>query len=176
MLKGMLRKNIKFYRGAVMQKIFIALILGIFFSMSAFATDENGVETHLFATSNAGGKYAAHYVDYNPTSTTFVGNQAGGTSTVSGKIDLRDVKGSWDLHVALKTLGSTNMTMLVEGMSQDPQDTTWGKMYTKIYTVAEDEIIPIGEKADYARVTLKISGNGTDTVSVFSTFNYQGDD
>ena len=152
----------------------IALLLSLLSVVVAYAGIQNGVVTTHFDYSSSAGENVNHFVDYNPTSTSFVYNSAGETSITAGKVDMKSYKADRHIQVAVKVLGSTSVTVRIEGKSTAA--TTWGLIFEKAYTAAEDEIINILEKTDDVRVGLKIAGNGTDTVSVIGQYHSKNHD
>jgi hypothetical protein len=152
----------------------VALIIALGGVVASFASIQNGVVTTHFDYSSSEGENVNHFIDYNPTSTSFVYNTAGGTSTTSGSVDMKNYKADRHVQIAVKTLGSTSVTARVEGKSVAA--TTWGLIYEKVYTAVADEIVNIAEKTDDIRVGLKIAGNGTDTVSVIGQYHSKNHD
>lgn len=152
------------------KRIFLAVLaLFLLVTSSVFAATQNGVVVNHFDYSGSAGQDAEHFIDYNPQSTSFVYNMAGGTAITDGSIDLRQFKVARHAQVAVKTLGATSVTVNITGKSWAAS--TWGLVFEKVYTAAEDEIIVIPEKTDQLRVALKIAGAGTNTVSVIGQYH-----
>jgi hypothetical protein len=120
---------------------------------------------------DAQGKSIEFFTGYNPTNATdYVYDEAGGTDTDSGWVEIKNVFDKGTLQVSIPTLGSTSITVRIEGM------TTKGagpfEIDTKTYTVATSiaEVWNVLEYADKIRVGLLVDTNGTDTVDIAGDF------
>lgn len=77
------------------------------------------------------------------------------------------------IQVSIPTLGSTSITMRIEGRTDSSDDlTTWGDIYSKTYTSATtiDDFITVTEHTEYIRVGLLVVGDSTDDVTIKGNF------
>lgn len=151
-------------------KCFVSFLLlcsfFVYMNIEAFARDVNGVE---YTTSRAGlvsSSHVDHFTAFNPTSTSYIYNEAAGTSTTAGSVSFAGVLGAITSQVSIPTLGSTSIDVRWEGQVEN--STTWFNIYTKNFASVTtiDYVLPISEYITNLRVGLKVNTNGTDVISI----------
>jgi len=132
--------------------------------------DENGVNVYDYTLPDEYGRRMEIFTDFDPSSTSFIYNEAGGTSTASGSVIVEGLADVKTVQIAVPTLGSASLTVQIEGRNRKAG--TWGLIFSKVYTAAEtiDRNVNVLESVDSIRAGLKIATDGTDTVSVFAKF------
>jgi hypothetical protein len=107
-----------------------------------------------------------HYTAFNPTSATYIYNEAGGSAATSGEVNLTGNFGPKTLIISVPTLGSTSIDFRLEGKVGKTM-TTWSNIYTKNVSAATtiDIIIPISEYVTAYRLAVKVNTNGTDVIN-----------
>lgn len=155
--------------------IFIGLFLLIFsigsLCMAAKVEEiENGVTTR----SNKIVKSAKWFMDYDPSSTSFVYNNLGETEDDSGAVNITPARGDRNIVVAVPTLGSASITIRAEGRTYY---SNWFKIYEQTFTAATTigDPWPVGELAKDIRVGVKVETDGTDSIEVTGDFVIQND-
>lgn len=152
-----------------MKKIILMLFLLIAFlvaPVSGYARDSNGVEVTDTYNSLGYGLDIDHYTSFNPTSTTYVYNEAGGQTALSGSVNMTGHIGPKTLAVSVPTLGSTSIDFRLEYQVGSSMS-TWVSAYTFNVSAAttEDIGIPISEYMTAYRLGIKVNTNGTDVVN-----------
>jgi hypothetical protein len=147
--------------------IFLCLIIALLFSCPfVHARDVNGVTVTDFRSGLAYGQHIDHFTAFNPTSTSYVYNEAGGTDADSGEVNLLGNFGAKTLVISVPTLGSTSIDFRLEGKVGTTM-TTWSNIYTVNIsaTTTVDTIIPIAEYITAYRLGVKVNTNGTDVIN-----------
>ncbi len=141
------------------------LLLTTFFCTHAYGRDSNGVTVTDFRSSMAYGMHIDHYTAFNPTSATYIYNEAGGSAATSGEVDLTGITGPKTLIISVSVLNSTSIDFRLEGKVGTAM-TTWGDIATATVdaTLTIDTIIPISEYITSYRLGVKVNTNGTDTI------------
>lgn len=131
---------------------------------------ENGITVTEFKWADSYGKSADFYSAFNPTSTSYIYNEAGGQAIADGEIDLRHIHSSGIVQISVPTLGSVSLDVRVE--ARIAGSSTWGLIYSKNYTAATtiDKIVNISEMIDYLRVGVKTTTDGTDVINIAGNF------
>ena len=115
------------------------------------------------------------YDAFDPNATVYVYNSDNGVAVESGKLHVYNYLLK-TVQVSIPTLGSTSVSVRVEGRSASPESgqTTWSDIYTKTYTAATtiDDVIMITEHVEYIRVGVKVVGSGTDAVTIKGNFGF----
>ena len=144
---------------------FSLLVLVVFPCPSLYARDSNGVTVTDFSSSVAYGMHIDHFSAFNPTSATYIYNEAGGTLTADGEVELTGHFGPKTLIISVPALGSTSIDFRLEGKVGTTM-TTWSNIFTKniAATTTIDVIIPISEYITAYRLGVKVNTNGTDTI------------
>ncbi len=133
--------------------------------MANSVRDSNGVEVTDFSTSKIYGMNIVHFTSFNPTSATYIYNEAGEANVVSGQVNTQDFVGLKCLSIYVPTLGSTSIDFRIEGKVGD--EAIWSDIYVHTVLVAMTEamIIPIGEYVKLYRVGVKVNTDGTDIIN-----------
>ena len=133
--------------------------------------DSNGVEVTDFQTRKIYGMHINHFDTFDPTSATYIYNDAGGSAIASGEVDLEEHVGLKTLVVSVPTLGSTSIDFRIEGKVGTMA--TWSNVYTFNVSAAhgagEDIIVPIMEYLTAFRIGVKVNTNGTDVINCRTT-------
>lgn len=131
-----------------------------------YARDSNGVTVTDFSTAIAYGMHIDHYSAFNPTSATYIYNEAGGSTATSGEVILTGNTGPKTLVISVPTLGSTSLDFRLEGKVGTSM-TTWANIYTINVSspTTTDIIIPISEYITSYRLGVKVNTNGADNIS-----------
>ena len=147
-------------------KIVLFLVLAISCCFNVSARDSNGVTVTDFVTSMAYGMHIDHYTAFNPTSATYIYNEAGESAATSGEVILTGNTGSKTLIISVPTLGSTSIDFRLEGKVGKVM-TTWANIFTKNIAAVTtiDIIIPISEYITSYRLGVKVNTNGTDVIN-----------
>lgn len=145
------------------------LLLCSFFAymnIEVFAREVNGVEYTTSSSGLVSQSHVDHYTAFNPTSTSYIYNEAAGTSTTSGSVSFQGVLGAITSQVSIPTLGSTSIDVRWEGQIEN--STTWFGIYTKNFAAATtiDYVLPISEYLTNYRVGVKVNTNGTDVINI----------
>lgn len=150
-----------------MLRFALFLALAILPCANVSARDSNGVTVTDFLTSMAYGMHIDHYTAFNPTSATYIYNEAGESAAASGEVVLTGNTGPKTLVISVPTLGSTSIDFRLEGKIGTTM-TTWAEIHTENVASATtiDILIPIGEYITSYRVGVKVNTNGTDTISL----------
>lgn len=161
MLYNKLKKGISLSALLIIAGLLIALA-----SPSLYARDSNGVTVTDFRSSMAYGMHIDHYSAFNPTSATYIYNEAGGQTAISGEVVLFGNTGPKTLIISVPTLGSTSIDFRLEGKVGTSM-TTWSNIFTKNIAAATtiDIIIPISEYITSYRLGVKVNTNGTDVIN-----------
>jgi hypothetical protein len=114
------------------------------------------------------GMHIDHFTSFDPSSTSYVYNEAGGTGTTDGEVDVTGNTGPKSLHIAVSTLGSTSLDFQIQGKIATAIS-TWAPIFTLNYTTTIDEIIPISEYITSYRLGVKVNTDGTDTIDCSTT-------
>lgn len=133
-----------------------------------YGWDSNGVEVTNFTKGASYGMHIDHFTAFNPTSSSYVYNEAGGTTTTDGEVLITGNTGPKTLHISVPTLASTSLDFRLEGKS-GTRITTWANIFTFNTTVTTDEIIPISEYITSYRLGVKVNTNGTDVIDCSTT-------
>ncbi len=131
-----------------------------------FCADSNGVDVTDSSSGLVSQKHIEHFTAFNPTSTSYIYNEAGETATISGSVDFQGVLGGVTSQVSIPTLGSTSIDVRWEGEVKN--STTWFNIFTKNFTAATtiDYVLPSSEYITNYRVGVKVNTNGTDVISI----------
>lgn len=150
----------------ILLKLALLLILAILYCPNVSARDSNGVTVTDFVSSMAYGVHIDHYSAFNPTSATYIYNEAGGSAATSGEVGLVGHTGHKTVVISVPTLGSTSIDFRLEGKVGTTM-TTWAGIYTLNVDTAttEDIIIPISEYITSYRLGVKVNTNGTDVIN-----------
>ncbi len=132
--------------------------------------DENGVDVTGFRLADSYGKNVSFYSAFNPTSTSFIYNEAGGQAIADGEINLGNIHTKRNIQILILTLGSASITVQIEGRNRNA--TTWGLIYSKTFTAPTtiDKIINLQEYTDKLRVGVKVATPGTDSITITGDF------
>ena len=125
----------------------------------------NGVEVVDFYTNKIYGMNINHFVSFDPTSETYIYNEAGESDIISGEIDIKDFVGSKSLSIYVPTLGSSSIDFQIEG--KVAKESIWSAIYVQTVSVAMTNaiIISINEYIQVYRVGVKVNTNGTDIIN-----------
>jgi TRAP-type uncharacterized transport system substrate-binding protein len=155
----------------------VAIFTGAVFAQEQPARQENGVTVYDYRTADEVGRRVEFFTDFDPSSTTFIYNEAGEATITSGSVNIEGLIDKGLIQISAPTLGSTSMTIDIEGRNK--KSSTWGIIFPKVFTAAttKDLVINVLEDIDAVRVAIKIATDGTDVVSVYGKFkrNIQGD-
>lgn len=152
-------------------KSVISVCFAFFFLIgSAYSRDSNGVTVTDFATTNVYGMDIDHFSSFNPTSATYIYNEAGETAITSGEVDVKEYVGSKIISISVPTLGSTSIDFRIEGKLKNMP--VWFEIYVENVSVATTTaiIIPISEDMTSYRVGVKVNTNGTDVIDCSTHF------
>ncbi len=157
--------NNKIYKSVI--SIFFAFFLLI---GSAYSRDSNGVTVTDFATTNVYGMDIDHFSAFNPTSTSYIYNEAGETAITSGEVDVKEYVGAKAISISVPTLGSTSIDFQMLGKFKNMP--VWSEIFVQNVSVATITaiIIPISEDMTSYRVGVKVNTNGTDVIDCSSHF------
>lgn len=147
--------------------IFYLVLTGLF-CHNSYGRDSNGVTVTDFNTSMAYGMHIDHFTAFNPTSTSYVYNETGGTGTTDGEVVITGNTGPKSVHISVPTLGSTSLDFRIEGKIAT-RISTWAPLFTFNTTVTVDEIIPITDYITSYRLGVKVNTNGTDSIDCSTT-------
>lgn len=153
----------------------LLLILSIIFVFSiqeVYAVDNgNGVDVTNLSYMHSWGFKAVWYTSFDPTSTSYVYNEAGGTATNSGLLACEYITHTRTLFVEIPTLNSTSITVRAE--VKPVGSTIWHEAYTQVFSAATTigEIWPILEYSGDFRVGLLVIGDvAGDVVNISGEF------
>jgi len=151
------------------KKILIGLLLSAGITSSVYARDSNGVTVTDISTGLIYGMNIDHFTAYNPTSTSYIYNEAGESAATSGLVSIVTDVGPKTLHISVPTLGSVSIDFRLEGRV-GTEMTTWSDLYTvnvdAATTAAVGDIsIPISEYVTAYRLGVKVNTNGTDVIN-----------
>lgn len=145
---------------------FSLLVLAVCTCPSLYARDSNGVTVTDFTKGASYGMHIDHYTAFNPTSATYIYNEAGESAAASGEVSLIGHFGPKTLIISVPTLGSTSIDFRLEGKVGTTM-TTWANIFTK--NIADmttiDVMIPISEYITAYRLGVKVNTNGTDVIN-----------
>jgi hypothetical protein len=132
--------------------------------------DVNGVDVTDFRLANIEGFNATMFSAFNPTSTSFVYNEAGGVASDSGELDVSNIIEAKTLQVSIPTLGSGSITVIAEGRTKNAPD--WGLVWQKTYSAATTiaQLISLLEYVDRLRIGVKVVSNGIDVINITGGF------
>jgi len=130
------------------------------------ARDLNGVTVTDFRLGSKYGMHIDHFSNFNPTSSTYIYNEAGESAVTSGEIGVIGNDGAKTLIISVPTLGSTSIDFRLEckvGISM----TTWAEILVVNVAAATtiDIPIPISEYMTAYRLGVKVNTNGTDVIN-----------
>ena len=130
------------------------------------ARDSNGVTVTDFTTGAAYGLHIDNYTAFNPTSATYIYNEAGESAAASGEVDLTGHFGKKTVAISVPQLGSTSLDFRLEGQVGTAM-TTWGLIETLTIdaTTTIDTLIEISEYITAYRLGVKVNTNGTDVIN-----------
>lgn len=133
---------------------------------SLYARDSNGVTVTDFTKGASYGMHIDHYTAFNPTSATYIYNEAGESAAASGEVSLIGHFGPKTLILSIPTLGSTSLDFRLEGKVGTTM-TTWANIFTKNVAASTtiDIMIPISEYITAYRLGVKVNTNGTDVIN-----------
>jgi len=158
-----------------MKNIFlILLIVAIFFlgpNKIQAADNGNGVDVIYFNNVHSFGVRGIWYTSFDPTSTSYVYNQSGGTALTSGLIDVKNIVDKKTLFVFISTLNSTSITVRVECKYKG--SSVWAEVYSQTFTAATTiaESWPLLEYSGDLRVGLIVVGDASgDVVDITGEF------
>lgn len=131
---------------------------------------ENGVTVTNFRNASVYGKNVEFYSDFDTNSLTFIYNEAGESSITSGEIDLSAIHDNGIIQISVPTFGSGSIQIRIEGRVENM--TTWGVIYSKIYTGASsiDKVVKISESIASIRVGILVVTPGVDIINIRGTF------
>ena len=112
------------------------------------------------------GNKAKYFTGYTVTSTDYVYNEAGGTSTTDGWVAIRAVKEPLIQYEIEDVTGT--VTVRIEGTIIGTS--TVGEIYTFTTGTSTDGFIPIGEGVDEIRNGIKVTPGGSGKVTLWGKF------
>ena len=132
--------------------------------------DSNGVTVTHFGTSKIFGIDIDHFSSFNPTSASYIYNEAGGADIDSGEVDTEEHIGAKTVSISVPTLGSTSIDCRIEGKLRNMPE--WSEIFTQNVASATTIaiIIPISEDITSFRIGVKVNTNGTDVINCSSHF------
>jgi hypothetical protein len=150
----------------ILRSLIFCLVLTGLFCGNTYARDVNGVTVTDFNTGLAYGQHIDHFTSFNPTSTSYVYNEAGGTLTTDGEVDITGIVGPKTLVISVSLLGSTSLDFRLEGKVSTVMS-TWANIHTKNIAASStiDTSIPITEYWTSYRLGVKVNTNGTDIIN-----------
>ena len=130
----------------------------------------NGVTVIHFGTTKIFGIDIDHFSNFNPTSATYIYNEAGESDIDSGEVDAEEHVGSKTISISVPTLGSTSIDFRIEGKLRNMP--VWSEIFVQNVSVATTTaiIIPISEDMTSYRVGVKVNTNGVDVIDCSSRF------
>lgn len=145
--------------------LIFCLVLSGLFCNTIYARDSNGVTITDFRSSMAYGMHIDHFTSFNPTSATYIYNEAGESAATSGEVDLTGITGKKTLVISVSLLNSTSLDFRLEG-KVGTVISTWANIQTVSVdaTLTIDTIIEISEYITSYRLGVKVNTNGTDTI------------
>jgi len=153
----------------------IIFVLCLFMAITTFSTltharDSNGVEVTDTYNALGYGLDIDHFSAFNPTSASYIYNEAGGQTAISGSVNMAGHIGPKTLAVSVPTLGSTSIDFRLEYQVSTSMS-TWVTAYEFNVAAAttEDIGIPITEYMKAYRLGVKVNTNGTDVINCSTT-------
>jgi len=146
--------------------LILCLVGSGIFTKNIYGRDSNGVTVTDFATGMAYGVHIDHYTAFNPTSATYIYNEAGESAAASGEVGLVGHIGVKSVVISVPQLGSASLDFRLEGKVGTTMS-TWSNIFTKnvAATTTIDIIIPISEYITAYRLGVKVNTNGTDIIN-----------
>ena len=138
------------------------------------ADNGNGVDTEVFKTLHSFVRTGIWFTNFDPTSLSYVYNEAGGVALTSGLMDIKDIVYARTLYVSIPTLNSASITVRVE--VKPAFATEWAEVNTQIITEATTIAIlwPVLEYSGEIRVGVMVAGPvAGDVVNISGEFSSQ---
>lgn len=154
-----------FFMPRLLLILILLVLLIVSTHLSVEARDSNGVTITDFRNAMSYGMHIDHFTNFNPTSSSYIYNEAGESAATSGEVTITGNTGPKTLIISVPTLGSTSLDFRLEGKVGILMS-TWSNIFTKNVDTATtiDIIIPISEYITAYRLGVKVNTNGTDTI------------
>ena len=138
------------------------------------ADNGNGVDAEVFKTLHSFVRTGIWFTAFDPTSISYVYNEAGGVALNSGLMDIKDIVYARTLYISIPTLNSDSITVRVE--VKPAFATEWAEVNTQIITdaTAIGILWPVLEYSGNIRVGIKVTGPVSgDVVNISGDFSSQ---
>ncbi len=138
------------------------------------ALNVNGVDEDVFKTLHSFVRTGIWFTDFDPSSLTYIYNDAGESALNSGLMDIKDIVYARTLYISVPVLNSTSITIRVEVKPAFALE--WFEVNTQIFTTATTvgKLWPILEYAGNIRVGILVVGPvAGDEVNVSGEFSSQ---
>ena len=101
-----------------MLRLILLVFLFLGYCQIGTASTVNGVEVVELILSGGVGLHVDFFTGFDPSSTSFVYNEAGGTTTTSGSVNTAYIVGKRTLQISIPTFSSGSITVRAEGQLQ----------------------------------------------------------
>ncbi len=138
--------------------LLLPLLLLFCSTPTLLATDNgNGVDQTYINNVHSFGLQGVWYTNFDPSSTSYVYNQAGGTAATSGLLNIVHIITKKSIFISIDTLNSTSITVIAEGKRNGSDK--WVEIVSVTYTAAETDLWPLLEYTGDVRIGVKVVGD-----------------